>query len=370
MLPKTRPMLSSAEPCGCAVDWDAATIAAAEILESAYHVDLYKALDPLDPDDFLAIAQTLANELGKITAPLDKAAVGAAIDLLDVDWYTLSDSQRAELVRAVNLGMRDIPAKVMPALTAKAQVRLRETVRNTKASAAVTFKLDVKTSLTAVDKEMVDSVASFGSWVTDEYGRRASMFANGVDQIVRDGMATGLRSKDIGQDIRKLGHNVSAVQPANYWRLVASNLSNRARSYGNLRSMGDAGIVNYVFYAVMDERTTLICQMLHETVFPVSSGLGRFEELRARTQAGDYTAAERLMPFTRQVRLPDGSIEVYVEPPGGARTTLGVALENTVGQVDTQPPMRDLLSPGELSAAGASVPPLHHFCRSVILPDI
>lgn len=359
----------SESSCGCSIDWDEASRAASSLLRDAYRIDIYKALDPLNDDDFLAITQTIANELFGISGPPEASAVKAALQVLDVDWTTLTDSQRAEVVRSANLAMQGLPAQVTPKITSKLKLRLQDMMRSTKVSATKTLSLNISTSLNLVDKQMADSLSSIGSWITDEYGRRQGFFNTGVDRIVSDGLAQGLRSDDIAQDLKKLGDSLAVKQPANYWRLVALNSGNRARSYGHLSTMADGGITHYVFTAVLDERTSNICRALDETVFPVSTGLSKFSDLAIQS-TGDFTAAEKVMPFVQQARLDGGEIEMFIEPPGMGRTVLGIASENGVGRADFKPKVRGLADPGQLLGAGVSIPPIHHACRSSIIADI
>lgn len=356
-------------PCGCAVDWAAASRAASEILRDVYRVDLFKALDPLNDADFLTIAQSIADDLLAVSAPLDKKAMRRALQVLDVDWADLSDAQIAAVVDAANLGLAGLPAEVAPKVTSKLKIRLKDTIGSTKVSAVAALNLSVSTSLNLVDTQMADSLSRLGTWITTEYNTRLSSFSTGANQIVADGLAQGLRSGDITQDLQALGDKISVKRPAHYWRLVALNSANRARSYGHLSTMSRGGIVNYIFSAVVDKRTSNICRSLDGTVFPVSTGMAKFSDLELQSPL-DFEAAEKIMPFVRDTRLPNGEIEMSIAPPGGGRTVLGIMSRSGVGRADFKPPVRELASPSQLAGAGVAVPPIHQACRSTIIADI
>lgn len=354
------------EPCGC-VDWGSAFVATDALLRDAYRIDVRKALDPLDQDDFLVIVEALSQEIRALAEPIEAPVIEAMLAGLDLDWAVLTDAQRAEAVHAANLAMRGLPAQVLPRVTPKMSEGVVDMVRSTKLSAGAA--LAIETTFDAVDEQVAMSLASLGQWITDEYGRRASMLATGASKTIANGLAQGLRSKDITNDLHALGKRIGVKRGADYWRLVALNASNRARSYGHLRTMNDAGVTTWLFSAVMDERTSAICRALDGTVFPVQNSLARFSDLSLETQ-GDFTAAEKVMPFVRERVNDSGEIDLFVEQPGGARTLLGVVADRGLGRADYRPPVRSMLSPGDLQAAGVSVPPLHQACRSAILPDV
>jgi SPP1 gp7 family putative phage head morphogenesis protein len=337
-------------------------------LTSVYRVDLRKALNPLNDDDFLVIVQQLSDRLQRVIGPVEKAAVEAAMAALDVDLAALTGAEVAQLAHAVNLALRDIPLQVLPRINGLVRHDIAETVGQTQVRAAATHSWAIGTSLEAVDQQMLNAMANVSSWVTDEYGRRAAMMELGVQRVVQEGMAQGLRSADIAEDLKKLGQG-SINRSRNYWDLVATNLQNRARGFGHLRSMDKAGITTYEYVAVMDERTSDPCRALHGAVFPVSTGLRAYSDL-ALQSANDSQAVEKVMPFVQRRRADDGALELFVQPPGSGATVIARTIQSAVGQVDTRGTFTDVLSPSQLAAAGVTVPPIHNRCRSTIEPVI
>lgn len=352
--------------CGC-FDFALARHATDELLKHAYAVDVRKSLDPLNDDDFLVIVQLLADELRAVTGPLEASAVRSALAALDFNFATASTSEIAAITHAANLAMRDIPAKVMPVISETIRTQAKAIVGDTKISAARTFSLTIPTTFDVQDARVVDAIARLGSWVTDEYGKRASFFATNVHKVIEDGLAQGLRNADIADDLRKLGEKVSINQSKNYWNIVATNATTRSRSYGEVRSFKDAGIQTMVYQAVLDERTTMECRALHGTVFPVDTGLRAFEDLELATR-GDSQAAEKVMPFVKHQSLGGGVTQLYVQPPGGARTVLAHAHGSAIGQRDVRGSFSNVASPAAMAAAGVIVPPIHHLCRSTLVP--
>lgn len=352
----------------CTTDWGAARRAAQHLLTSVYRVDMRKALNPLADDDFMVIVQTLSDQLHAIAGPVETSAVNAAMAALDVDLASLTGPEAAQLARAVNLALRDIPAPVLPQLNGVVRHELSETIGQTKVRAAAAHDWAISTSLDAVDDRMLGVMGNISSWVTDEYGKRAAMMELGVQRVIQDGMAKGLRSSDIAANLQKLGQG-TINRSRNYWDLVATNLQNRARGYGHLISMEKAGIESYEFLAVMDERTSEPCRVLHGTVFPVQAGLRAYSDLELQG-ANDPEAVEKVMPFVQTRKAGDGSRELFVQPPGSGATVIARSIQSAVGRADARGTFTEVLSPSQLAAAGVVVPPIHNRCRSTIEPVI
>lgn len=341
--------------CETPTDWRAARHAAEHLLKSVYRVDMRKALDPLNDADFLVIVKQLSDQLHGTLHELEKRTVETALQALDIDLTALSPPQAAQLAKAVNMAVRNIPRQALPTLNGIVKHDLRETVNQTSVRVAAKHKWGINTSVDAVDLRMVDIVGDISSWVTDEYGRRAAMTELGIQRAIQMGMEKGLRSADIAEELQKIGHGV-INRSQSYWDLVAGNLQNRARGYGNLRSMNKAGVADYRYSAVMDERTSEVCSALDGTVFPVAAGLRAYDDLQLQT-AYDSEAVEKVLPFAKVRAALDGAKEIYVEPPGSSATV--IARDGVT-----------VLSPSQLAAAGVIVPPLHNKCRSTIEPVI
>lgn len=346
----------------CSVDWGDARRAAQHLLKSAYRVDLRKELDPLKDKDFMVIVQQLSDQLKTISGPLERASVSRAMQLLDVDFQTLTGAQAAELAKAVNLSVRGVSSRIMPEVTGTLRTEVSQTIGQTKIRAAKKYRWTVRTGFDQVDQRMTKAIGSIASWVTDEYGQRAAMMELGIQNTIMEGFSKGLRNEEIAEDLRALGEKVLVKKSASYWELVSTNITNRARNFGHLRTMEDAGVREFVFSAVMDERTSAQCSALNGTQFSVQTGLRSYSDLELQTQ-GDYQAADKVMPFVKRKDVGEGITELFVQPPGLGRTVLG-RLDRASGKVE------GMLSPSQLAAAGVSAPPIHHKCRSTIEPVI
>lgn len=222
-----------------------------------------------------------------------------------------------------------------------------------------------RTALTQTDKIIVrfarDSQTAF---VADEYGRRGERFSALTRTLVARGLAQGLDSTDIAEDLQKTLEQVGVDRSLWYWRMIASVQMSRARSYGQLRSLKEAGIDRYVFTAVLDERTTEQCRFLDKTVFSVARSLERFERT---AELKDPTDLFNLQPFLRTGKGQDGKGVLYYMAQG-VRQSVAIVDKAGYGSKDTVGEYTSLVTTAQLQDLGLCTPPLHELCRSIILP--
>ena len=354
--------------CGC-VDWDEAARAADALLRDVHRIEIEKALNPLDPKDFISIVASVSRDLAKVAGPIEKRHLDRALKALDVDWVNASTAQIDNAVKAANLAVRNTSTLAAPAITRTLKPKMMRTSRATRRNAVRKYKFKITPRFDKQSQDVVNGISNIQSWVTDEYGKRAAMISLNAEQLIQDGLAKGLRSEEITKDIATMGQRIGITQSPTYWRIVSDNLLNRARSFAHLGSIQDAGVERFIFEAVMDERTTVECRMLHGKVFTVSAGMGRLSQFNKQGRANPMLA-ETVTPFVKRRRLANGEIELYVDPPGSQRTVIGVNVDSAVGRADAVGTYRNVASPAALEAAGVTVPPIHHGCRSTIVADV
>jgi hypothetical protein len=117
--------------------------------------------------------------------------------------------------------------------------------------------------------------------------------------------------------------------------MLAGTVRNQATNFGLLESFAEAGVKRYRIAAVLDQRTTVICQMMDGREFEVSTGR---RIANARMDADDPDAARAAAPW-----LSPAQVE---------------ALPN----FETSPEEA-------LANAGVAVPPFHGHCRTTVVPS-
>jgi hypothetical protein len=162
------------------------------------------------------------------------------------------------------------------------------------------------------------------------------------DTIVR-GLDEGLGRKDIGRQLRGLSFGTEEVPgKLELYNRVASSSVNRARNWGGMFSLEEAEFDEYVFRAVMDQRTSRICREMNGRVFSVPKVMDKVRE----ALDGLPSAIESVAPWPTFDRERG---DFFIRRAGGREYLSGRS--------------RDWLE-----ASGVALPPLHGNCRSVIVP--
>jgi SPP1 gp7 family putative phage head morphogenesis protein len=161
------------------------------------------------------------------------------------------------------------------------------------------------------------------------------------DAIVQ-GLDEGLGRKAIGRRLRDLMVGTEEVPgKVELYNRVAAASVNRASNWGGMFSLEEAGVEEYEFRAVMDQRTSRICRELNGRVFSVP------RVMNVVRQALDEppSAIESIAPWPTF----DANRNDFFIQTGDRRSYLG-------GQSEEW-----------LADHGVALPPLHGNCRSVIV---
>lgn len=161
------------------------------------------------------------------------------------------------------------------------------------------------------------------------------------DTIVR-GLDEGLGRRAIGRRLRDLMVGTSdAPGKLELYNRVAASSVNRAHNWGGMFSLEEAGVEEYVFRAVMDERTSRICRELNGRIFSVP----RVMTVVRRALDGPPSAIESIAPWPT---FDEARGDFYIEREGRRSYLAGK-------------------STAWLEERGVAMPPLHGNCRSVVV---
>lgn len=300
-----------------------------------------KALNPNDKHDFVVLAHSLHQSVAGLSGAAEADALRSALDALDVDWASMSASGRDRVVQTARDALSRPGAYIAPKVVETFTAFGKRIAGDTKKDAKRRYKLDISADLNALDERVIEAVGdSQGNYVRDQYGTRSEALSAKVKEAVSSGLEQGLGSRDITARIKDQLGAAANARSDSYWGMISMTFANRARTYGNLSGYSAAGIEYFTFEAVMDERTSEICALMHGKRFAVTKAIDRYTKVE---QAKNPEAIERLQPWPR---VQDGTPTVVI----GGKT-------------------RSLTSDAALEAAGVTVPPLHGNCRSTIVPS-
>jgi SPP1 gp7 family putative phage head morphogenesis protein len=339
--------------------------AAEDLLRDVFRVE--KALDPLDQGDFMTIVRRLSRALRDVAVPAEDAALRHALERLDVDWPNLAPAARDQVVRAARQALRGVEDQVLPVVEQQFEAEAERVVGRTRRSTVRRFGLRIGADLTATDERIAKFVReSQGNFVRDEYGRRREDFSRKAKDIVTSGVERGLGRDDIVAELSGAMSRDAFDRTRDYWEIVSMVFTNRARTFTQVAAFEEAGIERYRFEAVLDEATSEVCRFMHGKVFTVGKAADRFREVE---RARDPELIREVQPFVQVGADREGNQVLFYER-GDRRRAVAQVDEPGVGERDEVGRYSRALSPGQLEAAGVTVPPLHGRCRSTIVAEV
>jgi SPP1 gp7 family putative phage head morphogenesis protein len=238
---------------------------------------------------------------------------------------------RAMLAVLGTLLLDFMPAKDKRRITALVDASYRSLKEN------FAVKYDTRFRITELDKGVIRSLANDGPyWIGQFYDDHLStrIADIGYQVTVQSGFGrveAGRTMRDVLREEFRLKGGPSTYEstiPArfagnvdNYSRIVSSNTVQRSRIYSDISSMRDAGIEKYRYSAVMDARTSEICQELNGKVFLVRNGVKLMNEVSMVSEPGEFKAVHPWLSIDEAQAADSNSI---VLPPahGMCRSTI------------------------------------------------
>lgn len=326
-------------------------------------VEIAKALDPLDEEDFITISVRLAASLRGAAKGAEADALRAAIQHLDVDWPRLSGAQRDRVIAAAReevRALRAAEAKIEDVISRVGD----STYTRTRANVIRRDGLDIVKEPTKADKKIAKLLRrSQMVYVKDEFGKRADMFDKQAKTIVASGLERGLGRDDIAEELGTKLKESQVHRAEHYWQIVANDFANKTRTTSQIFAYSDAGIERYQFSAVMDEVTTSVCRMLNGKTFSVGTARSQLQDALSLDDPEDIKDAR---PWVRRGR-GDGGEDILYYKRGGARHVVAEILSSGEGARDVAGTFKQRMSDSQLESDGINTPPLHGRCRSTLI---
>ncbi len=203
---------------------------------------------------------------------------------------------------------------------------------------AVAESVSIPYDFIDADQRTIDAINKWQqTFIGDNYKNNVT---KEVENIIRNTIKANdgtLSRTQIARQLKKQMPDV--VVQKGYWNTVASAVLNNSRSGASLNVFKQAGIQRYTVLAVLDERTSDVCQNMHGRTFEVKVGLKAFENLENAETADEAKEASPWMSSDSK-----GNVLLNGEKVG-------------------------TLSNSELEARGISTPPYHGKCRTTIIAE-
>jgi len=347
-----------------------ASVAAEEVFERL--LELEKAKRPaggksniLSRPGFESNVRRMVGKLSTATGSADADAIRRAAKILDAKWDKLSAAQRTKVIAAAAEGLAEVPKIVVPKVVGVLQGELPAIVDAAKKATGTKHGFAVAASLSEQDERIVDFAAkSQGSYITDQYGVRATQFEQRARDIVADGLEEGLGREEISERLSTDVIGSMLGRAESYWDQVASIHVSRARSYGQMSSYADAGIDEYVISAARDEVTCVVCYLMNGKTFSVGSAMQSYVDVE---ESDDPYAVEREQPFISVGRTDEGDRFLFARV-GDTIHHLATVLRDPTGERDSSGSYGSVASRSKFEDVGCQQPPFHGSCRCLTVP--
>lgn len=347
--------------------YGAAAVATECLLRDLFQVRVWKALDPLDPNDFITISARLSAALRGATAGIEGQSLSAAIQSLDVNWPDMSDAGRDKIIAAARNEIAGMATPIADAASPVLETAAGRIIPATKTRTVGKFGLDIPEGLGELDTETGSLLRlSQMVYIKDQFGVRADRFDTMAKDIVASGLEQGLGRDDISGNLATKLSDYNVERSPNYWNLISTDFANKARTTTQLHAFGEAGITKYRFDAILDEATSSICRLLHGRVFSVKKAADRSMKALNLT---DPEKIKQVRPWVNAGKDESGKDVLYYNGAGGTQHNVADVDENVEGEKDKIGKYSNVLSNKQLEAAGVTVPPCHGSCRSTITTE-
>jgi SPP1 gp7 family putative phage head morphogenesis protein len=320
-----------------------------------------KALDPLKSVDRAKIANKLQASLIDAGRGAEATYLDEALDMLDVNWGSMSPEQIDAIVAETRLAASMIADNVgVKAATTSAGATLISTGELSRRAPV----LGITESFARPDRIAVRRIASqMPFFISGDYARRAGAWE---ERDARAIIARGLRRGFDEREISKALHAALSTRVTNrseaYYRMLANVSVGRASSFGQLTGYRDADIRVFEWEAVMDGATCNICRFLHGTRFNVQDALDQFARAHAAKDPERGIMEEQ--PWFREVG--DRIHVAPMERGGKLGALVATVLRSAVGREDQRGSFKAAMTPGKSGAT--QTPPAHGLCRCITVP--
>ena len=198
---------------------------------------------------------------------------------------------------------------------------------------------DLKSTLSLADRKAIDVLTRHNCfWLGEHYGKH---IGSKISELTQQALDEGLGRDALAENLKQ---ELSGVSPKgySYFDVVASSALVRARSFGSIAGMEEAGIAEYEILAVDDVRMCDICGTLSGTRFSVAETREHINHALDITNPEDFKAA---MPW--QTKAPEATPETKDKKP----------IDRIVSASEVR----------RLAENGQSLPPFHGRCRCTLV---
>jgi len=228
----------------------------------------------------------------------------------------------------------------------------------------------IKSGMTKIDKAVINVLNNQNNFFIS--GMPDKLLIGQINQIVADHVKSGLVRSALDKSIRDTLIEKMPIRSDVYYRILANDVLNRSRQFAQVNAYVEARVRRYEIFAVLDERTTEICEHMDGMIFDVEIARKIVKDI---TQAGipgtdaETNAFKALRPWVYfdQMKASEGRDALYIKNAKGNPVYLPDSRFGKDGKslgTKDERASRDVqdLASGDMNAP--VLPPYHANCRT------
>jgi len=320
--------------------------------------------DPLSAEAFEGWATSMADLIrGNSRAELGILAA-ESLEFLEFDFRGIAPAQLERALAGYSATISSPSATLMNVQRVSIRNALAPVIRSVggRVSQIPNVRAGLGTAFSLPDKQISDVLSrSHAFWARNRYGQISEGLSSKARGIISRGVEQGFGRDEIGRQLGAMTRD--GLQMKGYWRTVAANHIARARSYSTGRTYQAAGIEYFRIEAVLDDRTTHICEFLHGKILPVGASVTRMNNA---INSEDPLAVLSETPFLR-----DRGEYIDVAYPDGSTRRVADIVERSTGGGPARDPTgvyNPRMSQSDMVDAAIGLPGYHHGCRTTTVP--
>jgi SPP1 gp7 family putative phage head morphogenesis protein len=311
-------------------------------------------VDVYDDADLRAIAHRLSGQLRGVERSLMEPRIVEMLGRLDVNWDALSASEIDRVWKRANQYMRGMAiGDVLPQWEGKVAGTMTIVSRATRQRIRDEYLPRVGVGLQREETAALNRVSTQQGWfLRDRSGHISDRLTQQGRRIVAEGLQQGLGRNAIGRELRNQLPELATKWGRNYANVVAANAVSRARSFAEITSYREAGIMAFEAQAVLDERTTEYCRFIDGQIVDVQ---GAYDLMQQAANVRNPEDIYRASPFMTTVQTRTGP---EIRTTTGTR--LAQVIRSGVGNVNDRGQFKAIRMGRGLPAVKIGMPPYHH----------
>jgi SPP1 gp7 family putative phage head morphogenesis protein len=233
---------------------------------------------------------------------------------------------------------------------------------------------EIKRGITTADRAVVNVLSNNNNFfVGQTYDREV---VENVNRVIATNVEKGLPKRGLNIALRREISEQVGINSDVYYKILSNDVLNRARTFAQVNSYVEAKVKRYEFLAVIDERTSAICEYYDGRIFEVETArriirdITKFGVPETDRQVDKFKSLRPWVLLDRD-RAREGKNALFYTDPRGKKvflpnSTMAVNADGSFRSTGSksQKTTRQIVQQAPRGGNPPVIPPLHGNCRS------